>query len=212
MKHIKIFVIIITILFLASYSYSQIEHFEIGKNLEISSKLIKKIKVVLPEDWKIKIQEQKLRFERKKTISAVIIAPSMPPGLVKPNEILYYCVLAVTEFISPDTFAKINKNNQRLEKEAELLYLEKKIYDIPAKKFKAPPWEYEYYPRTPEESSIVERYKYLYSQIQILPDYYCNDQSFFFYQQRLKYKNVNEEKECKKVTQRILELLNKYEK
>ena len=175
MKNIKIFSVIFVIVFFTSNSYSQNKNTEFIETSKISSDLIQIIEINLPEDWKIEILKNKLHIERKKKVSAVIITVSMPM-FVKPEETAYLFTLKLTNFISSNVFKKINDDNQKLKKEAELLYQESNIYDIPAGRIKAPPWEYKYYPRTSEESKVIERYKYLHSQIQILPDYHHNNQ------------------------------------
>jgi len=210
-KRKRLAIIIVFILFFPVFGYSQSQHINIVKNSKISSKLLRNIKTILPKNWDIEIQEEKLEIKRKDQVSAVILLPSMPFDPISHYvQTPYYFTLELTDFISPDEFMRIRKNNQRLEEDGELLYREK-IINIPAERAKAPPWEWNYYPRTDKETRLVEKYKYIYSQIKILPDYYYHNQSFYFDQPMYKFENLNEENECRGITGGILRLLNKYD-
>jgi hypothetical protein len=210
MKRKRLSIIIFLILFFSVSGYPQSKQINVVKNSKISSKLLHNIQTILPKNWAIEIQEEKLDIKRKDPISAVILLPSMSFDAVSQYaQTPYYFTLELTDFISPDEFLRIRNNNQRLQEEGDLLYREKIIH-IPSERDKAPPWEWKYYPRTAKETQLVEKYKNIYSQIKLLPDYYYNNQSFYFYQPLYKFENLNEENECKGITEKILGLLNKY--
>ena len=210
MKRKRLAIILFFISFFPVIGYSQSKHINIFKNSKISSKLLHTIKTVLPKNWGIEIQQEKLEIKRKDQISAVILFPSMPFDSVSYVQTPYYFTLELTDFILPDEFMRIRNNNQRLQEDGELFYREK-IIDIPSERAKAPPWEWRYYPRTDEETRLVKKYKYIYSQIKILPDYYYDNQSFYFYQPMYNFEDLNEENECKGITGEIIRLLNKYD-
>jgi len=173
--------------------------------------LATRIQAELPDGWSVEQTENQVTVTRHDPVQARLIVPGMS-GREESKPTSYYFRLTRAEWISPAHYLVLKQRYANLEQEADRLYYEAKIRQIPHEPDKAPPWEFEYHPRSEEEAKAVAQYKNLYSDIQRLPDFHTEVHAYFFNQPHYQFLHESEQEECEAVLDQVLSMLHPYAK
>lgn len=172
--------------------------------------LLRAIKNSLPENWTVELSDSLLVVNRRAPIIGIKVVASMDMD-VEYTPIQYSFRFLKTSFLTAEEYQNIRSRNKDYKTEAEQLYRNAKIADIPRCSVKSPRWQQDYEPRNESESKAVKKYKQLYSQINKLPDLYINQNAFYYVAPRYRFQSEPEKAECDSVLDQVLNVFSKYD-